>query len=97
MLQYKTSLLLLCCYSAEFIEYVVGGLIYSDINVQLASVYTCIQLYSLSPSGQLAHMLHHPRLKQKLVHNLLYLLEHTNDSALIASLVGLYCMHNFYY
>ena len=88
--RHVSTLLCCCCFLAEFIEHVVGGLKYNDVNVQLASVYVCIQLYSLTPSRQLSrHALHHPRLTQKLVHDLLHLLEHTNHSALISSLVGL--------
>ena len=71
-------------------DYMVGGLKYNDISVQLASVYTCIQLYSRGPAGQSCQMVQCPRVTQKLVHNLLQLLEHTNHNALITSLVGRY-------
>ena len=80
------------CYVGEFIDYVVEGVTYSDVNVQLACVYTCIQLYSQRPPGQSSHMLDHPQVTQKLVHDLLQLLEHTNHAALISSLVG-QCSH----
>ena len=68
----------------------VGGLKYNDVNVQLASVYTCVQLYSQGPAGQSSQMVHHQRVTQKLVHDLLHVLEQTSHSGLISSLVGLY-------
>ena len=88
MRPFATSTAATCCCSAEFIEFVVGGLKYNDVNVQLASTYVCIQLYSPAPSGQSSRTLHHPRLTQKLVCDLLHLLENTNHNALISSLVG---------
>lgn len=68
----------------------VGGLKYNDVNVQLASVYTCIQLYSRGPASQSSQMVQHPRATQKLVHDLLHLVMNTNHAALISGLVGEY-------
>jgi len=78
-----------CC-AAEFIDYVVGGLKYNDVSVQLASVYICIQLYSRGPAGHSSQMVQYPRVTQKLVHDVVHLLKHANHDALISSLVGQY-------
>lgn len=66
----------------------VGGLKYNEVRVQLASVYVCLQLYSTT--GQAGHTIDHPQLMRKLVNNLLHVIENTDHSALISSLVGLY-------
>jgi len=86
---YERYLIQCCDYgAAEFVDYVVGGIKYNDVTVQLACVYTCIQLYSGQPAGQSSVMVRHPRLTQKLVHDVVHLLNHTNNNALISSLVG---------
>jgi len=76
-----------CC-TAEFIDYMMGGLKYNDVNVQLASVYTCVQLYSRGPADHSSQLVHNHRVTQKLVHDLLHVLEQTNHAGLISSLVG---------
>jgi len=70
------------------VDYVVGALRYNDVNVQLCSVYACVQLYSRGPATQSSQMVHSTRVTQKLVHDLVHVLEQTNHTGLISSLVG---------
>lgn len=71
--------------SGDFINYVVSGLSFSDVTVQLAVTFVCIQLYNRLPTGQ---MVPDSRTTQSLVTGVMKNLQETTNNDVLINLIG---------
>ena len=77
-------------FTGDLIEYIISGLSYSDVAVQLAVTFVCIQLYNKVSRGQCVPDL---RTTQGLVRSVMKNLQDTSNGDLLVNLVG--TSHNY--
>lgn len=80
----------------DFIDYIVCGLDCTDIAVQMAVTYICVQLYNKTPGGSTCLMAPDAETTQHVVQSVMQTIQNTSNNDLLVNLLGKNFLSNMF-